>query len=144
MIVVLSSEPLNFLFIDIEKAKPENKDNKTYSTPLSSRLTSNCTLFVQWSLVGWIGVDWGGFQGGHPSKLYKYNVYIYIYMIKKRITPKQIMPQQIINFGANPIREGSWCVGGFVGGCGMRTIQFWSRANSTRSGTSKNHFGIDV
>ena len=79
MIVVLSSEPLNFLFIDIEKAKPENKDNKTYSTPLSSRLTSNCTLFVQWSLVGWIGVDWGGFQGGHPNKLYKYNVYIYIY-----------------------------------------------------------------
>jgi len=58
---------------------------------------------------------------------------IYIYMIKKRVTPKQIMPQQIINFGANPIREGSWCVGGFVGGCGMRTIPFWSRANSTRS-----------
>ena len=47
----------------------------------------------------------------HMKKLWKIRL-----RIKKLIPPpkKQLLSEQIINFGADPIRGGSWCVGGFM------------------------------
>jgi len=81
---------------------------------------------VEWG-GGWSGVVWGGVEWSHEETLR------IRFHIKELINSQTNYAAANINFGVNPIREGSWCVGGFVGGCGMRTIPFWSRANSTRS-----------